>query len=180
MATVGNNNLIAELVAKKKINIDFLKGQWERFIIQTVDDPFPGVKKALLIVGSDRRGAAYGVFTLSEKIGVSPWYWWADAVIKKREEIYLEKCHYVSKGPAVKYRGIFINDESPAFRNWAVEKFGGINHRCYEKIFELMLRNKANFLWASMWLPTMFNVDDPLNPKVADEFGIVVSTEGVS
>lgn len=176
VATVGNNNLIAELVAKKKINIDLLKGQWERFIIQTVDDPFPGVKKALLIVGSDRRGAAYGVFTLSEKIGVSPWYWWADAVIKKSEEIYLEKCHYVSKGPAVKYRGIFINDESPAFRNWAVEKFGGINHRCYEKIFELMLRNKANFLWPSMWLPTMFNVDDPLNPKVADEFGIVVST----
>lgn len=176
VATVGNNNLIAELVAKKKINIDLLKGQWERFIIQTVDDPFPGVKKALLIVGSDRRGAAYGVFTLSEKIGVSPWYWWADVVIKKSEEIYLEKCHYVSKGPAVKYRGIFINDESPAFRNWAVEKFGGINHRCYEKIFELMLRNKANFLWPSMWLPTMFNVDDPLNPKVADEFGIVVST----
>ncbi|PRY52776.1 glycosyl hydrolase family 115 (putative glucuronidase) [Arcticibacter pallidicorallinus] len=176
VATVGNNDLIAELVAKKKINVDVLKGQWERFIIQTVDDPFPGVKKALVIVGSDRRGAAYGVFTLSEKIGVSPWYWWADAVIEKNKEIYLEKCHYISKGPAVKYRGIFINDESPAFRNWATEKFGGINHQCYEKIFEVMLRNKANFLWPSMWLPTMFNVDDPLNPKVADEYGIVVST----
>lgn len=176
VATVGNNRLIDRLVTEKKINIDAIKGKWERFIVQTVDKPFPGVKKALVIVGSDRRGAAYGVFTLSEKMGVSPWYWWADAVVKKSDEIYLESGKYISNGPAVKYRGIFINDESPAFRNWAKEKFGGINHKCYEKIFELLLRNKANFLWPSMWLPTMFNVDDPLNPKFADEFGIVVST----
>ncbi len=176
VATVGNNKLIDILVAKKKINLDAIRGQWERFIVQTVDNPFPGVKKALVIVGSDRRGAAYGVFTLSEKMGVSPWYWWADVAVKKSKEIYLGKCRYTSNGPAVKYRGIFINDESPAFRNWANEKFGGINHRCYEKVFELLLRNKANFLWPSMWLPTMFNVDDPLNPKVADEFGIVMST----
>lgn len=176
VGTVGNNTLIDKLVAEKRINLDALKGRWERFIIQTIDNPFPRVKRALIVVGSDRRGAAYGVFTLSEKMGVSPWYWWADAAIKKSSQIYLEKCRYTSNGPAVKYRGIFINDESPAFRNWAKEKFGGINHKCYEKVFELLLRNKANFLWPSMWLPTMFNVDDPLNPKVADEFGIVVST----
>ncbi len=176
VATVGNNRLIERLVADKKLNIENLKGKWERFIIQTIDKPFPGVKKALVIVGSDRRGAAYGVFTLSEKMGVSPWYWWADVPVKKSQEIHLENCNYVSKSPAVKYRGIFINDESPAFRNWAKEKFGGINHMCYEKIFELLLRNKANFLWPSMWLPTMFNVDDPLNPASADEYGIVMST----
>ncbi|WP_281336438.1 glycosyl hydrolase 115 family protein [Flavobacterium eburneipallidum] len=176
IGTIGNNRMINQLVVEKKINLDALKGQWESFSIQTVDNPFPGVKKALVIVGSDRRGAAYGVFSISKEIGVSPWYWWADAPIVKKDEIYLEKCNYVSNGPAVKYRGIFINDESPSFRNWAVEKFGGINHKTYEKIFELLLRNRANYLWPSMWLPTMFNVDDPLNPKTADEFGIVVST----
>lgn len=176
VGTVGNNPLINRLVAEKKLDVSAITGQWERFIIQTVDNPSPGVRQALVIVGSDRRGAAYGVFTLSEKMGISPWYWWADAPVKKNDAIFLKKVRYVSDGPAVKYRGIFINDESPAFRYWAFEKFGGINHKCYEKIFELLLRNKANFLWPSMWLPTMFYVDDPLNPKVADEFGIVVST----
>ncbi len=176
VATVDKNPLINKLVTEKKLNVDGLKDKWEQFIIKTIDKPFPGVKQALVIVGSDRRGAAYGVFTLSEKMGVSPWYWWADVPVEKHEEIYLEKCNYKSKSPAVKYRGIFINDESPAFRYWAKEKFGGINHKCYEKIFELLLRNKANFMWPSMWLPTMFYVDDPLNAKTADEYGIVMST----
>ncbi len=176
IATVGKNPLIKKLVAEKKLNIDELKDKWERFIIKTIDNPFAGVKQALVIVGSDRRGTAYGVFTLSEKMGVSPWYWWADVPVEKHDEIYLQNCNYTSNSPAVKYRGIFINDESPAFRKWAKEKFGGINHKCYEKIFELLLRNKANFMWPSMWLPTMFYVDDPLNPKTADEYGIVMST----
>jgi hypothetical protein len=176
VATIGKNPLIDKLVAEKKLNIDNIRGQWERFIIKTIDNPFPGVKQALVIVGSDRRGAAYGVFTLSEKMGVSPWYWWADVPVEKHDEIYIEKCNYTSNSPAVKYRGIFINDESPAFRYWAKEQFGGINHKCYEKIFELLLRNRANFMWPSMWLPTMFYVDDPLNPKTADEYGIVMST----
>ncbi len=176
VATVGKNPLINRLVAEKKLNVDDLQDKWERFIIKTIDKPFPGVKQALVIVGSDRRGAAYGVFTLSEKMGVSPWYWWADVPVEKHDEIYLEHCNYISNSPAVKYRGIFINDESPAFRYWAKEKFGGINHKCYEKIFELLLRNKANFMWPSMWLPTMFYVDDPLNPKTADDYGIVMGT----
>ncbi len=174
--TVGNNPLIQKLIAEKKVNINPIAGQWERFIIQTIESPFPGVNQALVIVGSDRRGAAYGVFTLSEAIGVSPWYWWADVPVKKKENLYIENTLFVSDGPAVKYRGIFINDESPAFRYWAKEKFGEINHQCYDTIFELLLRNKANFLWPAMWLPTMFNVDDPLNPQRADEYGIVMST----
>ncbi|HKK80977.1 MAG TPA: glycosyl hydrolase 115 family protein, partial [Prolixibacteraceae bacterium] len=176
IATLGKNDLINRLVEDNKFKTDGLEGQWERFIVQTINNPFPGVKKALVIVGSDRRGAAYGVFSLSKEMGVSPWYWWADVPIKKKKQIYLEECQYISNSPKVKYRGIFINDESPAFRNWAKQTFGGINHKCYETIFELLLRNKANFLWPSMWLPTMFNVDDPLNPKTADEYGIVVST----
>ncbi len=176
VATVGNNPLINQLIAQKKLDVSAIKGGWEQFIIQSIKKPFPGVEQALVIVGSDRRGAAYGVFTLSEKMGVSPWYWWADAPVERSSELYLTNGIYTSKGPSVKYRGIFINDEAPAFRNWAIEKFGGINHKVYEKIYELLLRNKANYLWPSMWLPTMFNVDDPLNPKTADEFGIVVST----
>lgn len=176
IGTIDNSKIITDLVKRKKINVDEIKGRWEGFMIQTVSKPFPGVEKALVIVGSDRRGAAFGTFTVSESIGVSPWYWWADVPVKKNAQIYMDEVRYVSKGPAVKYRGIFINDESPAFRYWAFEKFGGINHQCYEKIFELLLRQKANFLWPSMWLPTMFNVDDPLNPKTADEFGIVMST----
>ncbi|MCW3787921.1 glycosyl hydrolase 115 family protein [Plebeiibacterium sediminum] len=176
IGTVNNNPLINKLVAEHKLKADELKGQWERFIIQTIKNPFPGVKQAIVIVGSDRRGAAYGVFTLSKNMGVSPWYWWADVPVEKHDEIYLEACNYLSKSPAVQYRGIFINDEAPAFRNWAKEKFGGINHTCYEKVYELLLRNKANYLWPAMWLPSMFYVDDPLNAKTADEYGIVIST----
>src|SRR5690606_38537861 len=125
LATVGNNSLINELVDQGRINVDPLKGQWERFIIQTIKDPFPGVKNALVIIGSDRRGVAYGVFSLSEKMGVSPWYWWADVPPKKSDFLSLEPLEYVSDAPSVKYRGIFLNDESPALRNWAKEKFGG-------------------------------------------------------
>ncbi|MBX2963848.1 MAG: glycosyl hydrolase 115 family protein [Cyclobacteriaceae bacterium] len=176
VGTVGNNRLIDKLIAEKKISDQSIRGGWERFIIQTIKAPFPGVKQALVVIGSDRRGVAYGLFSLSEAMGVSPWYWWADVPVKKKENIFLENIHFVSESPAVKYRGIFINDESPAFRYWAKEKFGGSNHKCYETIFELLLRNKANFLWPAMWLPTMFNVDDPLNPKTADEYGIVMST----
>src|SRR5690606_21628400 len=176
LATVGNNSLINELVDQGRINVDPLKGQWERFIIQTIKDPFPGVKNALVIIGSDRRGVAYGVFSLSEKMGVSPWYWWADVPPKKSDFLSLEPLEYVSDAPSVKYRGIFLNDESPALRNWAKEKFGGFNHKFYEKVYELLLRKKANFLWPAMWLPTVFAEDDPLNPKVADEHGIVIST----
>jgi hypothetical protein len=176
IGTVENSALIKKLITEKKLEVGQIQGDWERFVIKTVDKPFPNVDQALVIVGSDRRGAAYGVFTLSEKIGVSPWYWWADVAVEKQEEIYLEKCHFISKSPEVKYRGIFINDESPAFRNWANEKFGGTNHKVYEHVFELLLRNKANFMWPSMWPPTMFYIDDPLNPKLADEYGIVMST----
>lgn len=176
VATVGNNVLINRLIAEKKLDASPIINQWERFIIQTVNNPFPGVKQALIILGSDRRGAAFGVFTLSEKMGVSPWYWWADSPVKRNETVYLKKSRYVSDSPAVKYRGIFINDEAPALRNWAREKFGGFNSKFYENVYELLLRNKANFLWPAMWLPTAFNDDFPDNPRVADEYGIVIST----
>lgn len=176
VGTIGNNPLIDQLIAEKKLDVAAITDQWERFIIQTIDKPFKGVDQALVIVGSDRRGAAFGVVTLSEKMGVSPWYWWADVPVKKSPEIYLDKGRYVSDGPSVKYRGIFINDEAPALRNWAQEKFGGFNSQFYEKVFELILRNRANYLWPAMWVPSMFYVDDPLNPVLADEYGIVIAT----
>jgi hypothetical protein len=96
VGTVGNNKLINELVANKKLDVSTIKGQWERFVIQTIDKPFAGVKQALVIVGSDRRGAAYGAFTVSEKMGVSPWYWWADVPVPRKPQIFLQKGRFVS------------------------------------------------------------------------------------
>ncbi|MBN2166325.1 MAG: glycosyl hydrolase 115 family protein [Marinilabiliaceae bacterium] len=174
--TFGKSELIDKLVSQKVIDPLELKGKWEKFIIKTVRNPLPGIESALIIAGSDRRGTIYGIYDLSEQIGVSPWYWWADVPVRKKEVIYIKPGTYTDGEPAVKYRGIFINDEAPAFRNWAFETFGGQNHNCYETIFELLLRNKANYLWPAMWLPTIFYEDDPLNPKMADEYGIVMST----
>jgi len=176
IGSVGKSPLIDQLVTTKKLNVDAIRGQWERFIIQTIDNPLPGVDHALVIAGSDKRGAAYGVFTISKEIGVSPWYWWADAPVKKRDELFIQKGRFVSNGPSVKYRGIFINDEAPALRNWAKEKFGDFNHEFYEKVFELILRNKGNYLWPAMWRPSVFATDDPENLRLADEYGIVIST----
>lgn len=176
IGAVGKSALIDQLIASKKLNVDAIRGQWERFIIQTVDRPFPGVGQALVIAGSDKRGAAYGVFTISKEIGVSPWYWWADAPVSKSDNLFLKNGRYVSHAPSVKYRGIFINDEAPALRNWAKEKFGDFNHAFYEKVFELILRNKGNYLWPAMWRPSVFATDDPENLKTADDYGIVIST----
>ncbi|MBN1116519.1 MAG: glycosyl hydrolase 115 family protein [Bacteroidales bacterium] len=176
IGTLGKSKLIESLISQNRIDTTGLTGRWEKFSIQTIKEPLPGINKATVIIGSDKRGTIYGIYDLSEQIGVSPWYWWADVPVKKKNEIYIIPGVYTEGEPAVKYRGIFINDESPAFRNWAFEKFGGQNHECYEKIFELLLRNKANYLWPAMWLPTIFNEDDTLNPKTADDYGIVMST----
>jgi hypothetical protein len=175
IGTIGRSKLIDELTKEKKIDVDDLKGKWESFKLQIVNDPLPGIQKAFVIAGSDKRGTTYGVFELSEQIGVSPWYWWADVPVKKKKDIFIKKGAYKFGPPSVKYRGIFINDEAPAFSGWAKEKFGGINHLVYEKIFELLLRLKANYLWPAMW-GNAFNDDDSLNPILADKYGIVMGT----
>jgi hypothetical protein len=133
------------------------------------------VKKGLVIAGSDKRGSIYGCYDLSEQIGVSPWYWWADVPAKKKEALYVKNQKIVNGPPKVKYRGIFLNDEEPALGRWAVEKYGGFTHEFYEKVFELILRLKGNYLWPAMWWAS-FNSDDPLNPQLADEYGIVMGT----
>uniref|UniRef100_UPI00068889FB glycosyl hydrolase 115 family protein n=1 Tax=Chryseobacterium daeguense TaxID=412438 RepID=UPI00068889FB len=175
IGTFGTNKLIDKLISSKKINAKDLKGKWESFVITTVENPKSKSKKQLIIAGSDRRGTIYGIYELSRQLGVSPWYYWNDVPVQKRSSAYVVPGYYASGEPKVKYRGIFINDEEPAFGTWARTKFGGINSKMYSHMFELLLRLRANYLWPAMW-GKAFNEDDPLNPKVADEYGIVMGT----
>ncbi len=173
--TLGKSRLINKLVKQKKIDVTLLQGKWEKYIIQIVDKPFKGVARAMVIAGSDKRGTIYGIYNISEKIGVSPWYWWADVPVIHYDELFIKPGQYSAGEPAVKYRGIFINDEAPALSGWTYEKFGGFNHKLYEKVFELILRLKGNFLWPAMWGNAFYD-DDTLNAKLADEYGIVIGT----
>lgn len=175
VGTLGKSPLIDKLVRDKKLEVADIAGNWDTFLIQVIENPLPKVDRALIITGSNKRGTIYGMYDLSEKIGVSPWYWWADVPVKKKTNIYILPGRHTIGEPAVKYRGIFINDEAPALSGWAYEKFGGFNAKFYEKVFELILRMKGNFLWPAMW-GRAFYVDDPYNPKLADEYGVVVST----
>lgn len=173
--TIGKSKLVDDLIAAGKIKPDAIRGKWESFLIATVDNPVPGVRQALVIAGSDKRGTIYGLYELSEQSGVSPWYWFADVPAKHRKNLEILPGTYVQGPPAVKYRGIFINDEAPCFTGWAKEKFGGLNSKMYTHVFELILRLRGNYLWPAMW-DNAFNEDDPLNPKLADEYGVVMGT----
>jgi hypothetical protein len=175
IGTIGKCEWIDELIRGKKLSVDNITGKWESFLIQTLSHPFPNVDQAVVIAGSDKRGTIFGIYELSRNMGVSPWHWWADVPVKKNKNIFIKSGRYGYDEPKVKYRGIFINDEEPALGRWAVEKYGGFNHQFYEKVFELMLRLKANYLWPAMWWAS-FNSDDPLNAKIADEYGIVMGT----
>lgn len=174
VGTIGKSDLIDGLIAKGKLDVSGIEGQWESYVIQTIGSD-------LVIAGSDKRGTIYGIYDISEQIGVSPWYWWADVPSKHASALYVKAGRYVQHSPKVKYRGIFINDESPSFSDWARDKFArpdqenGINAEMYSHMFELLLRLKANYMWPAMWGKS-FNEDDPLNPAVADEYGIVMGT----
>ena len=175
IATLSKSPLLNHLVSDHKIDITGLQGKWESYLIQTVENPFPGVSEALVIAGSDKRGTIYGIYEISEQIGVSPWYWWADVPIPPQNALFVKPGRRFQGEPAVKYRGIFLNDEAPSLTGWVNEKYGGYNHNFYVKVFELLLRLRANYLWPAMW-GSAFNEDDPLNPKLADEYGIVMGT----
>jgi Glycosyl hydrolase family 115/Gylcosyl hydrolase family 115 C-terminal domain len=175
VGTLGRSSAIDRLVREGKIDVSAITGKWESFLIQTIANPLPGVSSALVIAGSDRRGTIYGVYDLSEQIGVSPWYWWADVPVHHQDVLTVKPGTYMQGPPAVKYRGIFLNDEAPALTGWVKEKYGNYNHEFYEKVFELILRLKGNYLWPAMW-NNAFNEDDPLNPRLADEYGIVMGT----
>ena len=176
IGTLGKSTLIDHIIKEAEIDVSALAGRWEQFLIIPVEQPVEGIGNALLVVGSDKRGTIFGMFDLSEEMGVSPWYWWADVPVKVRKNIFVKPRSHTRGEPKVKYRGIFINDEAPALSGWAKEKFGGFNHLFYEKVFELILRKKANYLWPAMWRPSVFATDDPENSKLADEYGIVIST----
>ena len=175
IGTIGKSALIDQLIKNKKISVDDIRGKWETSVTQVVKDPFPNVKQALVIAGSDMRGTIFGIYELSKQIGVSPWYWWADVPPKKNNSLFLKPGRYVVGQPAVKYRGIFINDEAPALAGWATEKFGGFNHKFYEKVYELILRLKGNYLWPAMWGRAIYD-DDSLSAKLANEYGVVIGT----
>jgi|GEM_PF-72088 len=175
IGTVGKSALIDSLIASGKLSATDLAGKWENFVITTVANPIPGVDQALVIAGSDKRGTIYGIYELSEQLGVSPWYWWADVPPKTRTSADIVPGRFTSGEPVVKYRGIFLNDEAPALTGWSNGKFGDRNQAFYTKVFELLLRMRGNYLWPAMW-GDAFNEDDPMNPALADEYGIVMGT----
>lgn len=164
VGTIGKS----KLAKKYKLQSKELQGKWEQHLIFTD-------KGKLVILGSDKRGTIYGIYELSRQIGVSPWYWMADAPIQKHGQLFAKSGIYTDGEPKVKYRGIFINDEWPSFGTWCNNQFGGINSKAYARIFELMLRLKANYFWPAMW-DSRFNEDDPLSPQLADDMGIVMGT----
>ncbi len=175
IGTIGKSALIDDLIKNKKINVNGITGRWESTLIEVVQNPTTDIEQALVIAGSDKRGTIYGIYEISYQAGVSPWYYWADVPVKKKKDLYVKNGRYVLESPAVKYRGLFLNDEAPALSGWAKKEFGGFNHQFYEKVFELILRLKGNYLWPAMW-GSAFNDDDKLNPVKADEYGVVIGT----
>ncbi|MBS7458595.1 glycosyl hydrolase 115 family protein [Coralloluteibacterium stylophorae] len=173
--TLGRSLRIDRIVRERGIDTGGVAGRWEAYLLQVVDDPEPGIDRALVVVGADRRGTVFGLYELSRRIGVSPWTWWADVPPPRRTALHAAPGRFVD-APAVRYRGIFINDEDPALGGWLRETYGGADHRFYERVFELILRHKANYLWPAMWVPRAFYDDDPRNAELADEMGVVIGT----
>ena len=170
----GEDALIDSLVKEGKLDISGIRNKWEAYQITVVDDPAPGVGRALVVVGSDRRGAIFGTFDISERMGVSPWHWFADVPVKQHANVFITPGTR-SDYPKVRYRGIFINDEDPALKGWAQKTFGGVNSGMYEHVFDLILRLKGNYIWPAMW-GKAFHLDDPKNTSLADDMGIVMGT----
>ncbi len=175
VGTIGRNALLDALIKEKKIDVTGVAGAWEAGVVQVVENPFPGVKSALVIAGSDKRGTIYAAYDISEQMGVSPWHWFADIPAKHHEKLFARAGRHWLAPPVVKYRGIFINDEGPCLMTWARQKYGELNHGMYTNVFELILRMKGNCLWPAMW-DNSFATDDPLNAKLADEYGVVMGT----
>ena len=170
VGTIGHSAAIDQLVKQKRINGNLLKGKREKFIITLTDGQ-------LVIAGSDRRGTIYGIYELSQQMGVSPWYDWADVPIEHHDSIFVNKGIYTDGEPAVRYRGIFLNDEAPCLTSWVKNTYGTEygDHRFYQRVFELVLRLRGNMMWPAMW-GWAFYADDAENEKTADEMGVVMST----
>ena len=170
VGTIGHSAAIDQLIKQKRINGNLLKGKREKFIITLVD-------QQLVIAGSDRRGTIYGIYELSQQMGVSPWYDWADVPVEHHDSIFANRGIYTDGEPAVRYRGIFLNDEAPCLTSWVKNTYGTEygDHRFYQRVFELVLRLRGNMMWPAMW-GWAFYADDAENEKTADEMGVVMST----
>ena len=170
VGTIGHSAAIDQLIKQKRINGNLLKGKREKFIITVVDNQ-------LVIAGSDRRGTIYGIYELSQQMGVSPWYDWADVPVEHHDSIFVNRGTYTDGEPAVRYRGIFLNDEAPCLTSWVKNTYGTEygDHRFYQRVFELILRLRGNMMWPAMW-GWAFYADDAENEKTADEMGVVMST----
>ncbi|MCR5797294.1 MAG: glycosyl hydrolase 115 family protein [Eubacterium sp.] len=186
MASLGSSPVVDRLVAEGKLSISSIENKREVFLIKMLDAPFeeaPQIEKMMVIVGSDKRGTIYGMFHFSECCGISPLVYFGDVYTRFHGEDYSkplvldQDIECISREPSIKYRGFFINDEWPAFGKWCTEKFGGINAKAYEKIFQLLLRLKGNYLWPAMW-KSSFSDDGPglLSAQLADIYGVVMGT----
>ena len=178
--TIGRSALIDQLIKSKKISAGKVKGKWETFSIAVVSHPFKNVKRALVIYGSDDRGTAFGLFELSRMLGVSPFYWWADVTPTHHNNLFITPGESIQGPPSVKYRGIFLNDEDWGLRPWAAKMMDpdkkDIGPHTYEKVFELLLRLKANYLWPAMHPGTKafwYNKD---NPALARKYAIIMGS----
>ncbi|GHI05632.1 glycosyl hydrolase [Streptomyces cellostaticus] len=184
VGTIGRSPLIDGLIEAGKLDVSGVRGRWETSLQTVVDHPMPGVERAFVVAGSDPRGTIFGAYDVSYGIGVSPWYWWDDVPPVHRDAVWVRPGRYTQGTPAVKYRGIFINDENPALGTWAPAYFGpgkatgypgGFNADFYARVFEVLLRLKGNYLWPAVW-GRAFAEDDPENHRRAAEYGIVMGT----
>ena len=175
VGTLGRSALIDQLAASGKLDTAALRGRWEAWRVQVVAQPLPGVARALVIAGSDPRGTIYGLYGLSEQVGVSPWQWWADVPPQRHPRLFVPAGTAVGDQPVVRYRGLFLNDEQPALSGWVQARYGRYDHRFYARLFELILRLRGNFLWPAMWNSAFF-ADDPLDGQTAADYGVVIGT----
>jgi len=181
IGTVGRSSLIDNLVSSKKLDTSAITGKWETYTYQVVSNPWDGREAAFVIAGSDSRGAVFGIFDVAERIGVSPWHFWADVAPTRRKFIWMSNSVHLEGPPSVKYRGIFLNDEAPALTGWGKANFKQSQYGSafvsdfYKHIFDLVLRLKGNYVWPAMW-SSMFYLDDPKNGPMATEYGIFMGT----
>ena len=205
VGTIGKSALIDGLISAGKLDVSAIRGKWETFLIQPVEQPASGVDRALVIAGSDKRGTIYGAYDLSKNIGVSPWYWWNDVAPTHQSALYAKYGRFSQGTPAVKYRGFFINDERPQTDTWAYNTFGpasgtpgdqapgaaqakargatpvghanknALTHAYYEKMYEVLLRLRGNYLWPAEWGESLW-IDDPASAGLADLYGVVLGT----